>query len=152
MNNALYDAVAFGMRYWFLVLIALMLFGLIAVSVGEYRSKKSVMGEVVQYIGYLEIVDGVPDAEGLRVGLMKDNMIGSGSKADILIEDASVSKSHALIHLKDDRLILSPVGKGVTKINGRKATRTHGVFSGDLLTFGNVSAYVYLKESDEDDN
>ena len=59
----LYDTLSFIFRYWFLFLAAMMLLLLVLNSRAEYRERKAVMGEVGQYIGYLEIIGGAEKAE-----------------------------------------------------------------------------------------
>lgn len=146
MQAVLYDAVSFGMRYWFLLLIALMFFTLAAVSLSEYRQRKNVMGIVKQYIGYLEVVGGEESVIGTRIGLMEDNIIGSGKRADILIEDDLVAKTHAELYFADGRLFLKPLGGNRVKINGRLAVREHEIIPQDIVTFGSISCAVYLIE------
>lgn len=152
MESAIYDVISYAMRYWFIAIIALMLIGLISVSVSEYKQRKSVMGEIGRYVGYLEFVDGLPAAEGMRIGLTPENLVGSGRRADIVIDDPSVEKSHALLYVKDGALVLSPLGAGETKINGRRAVRAHGLVPGDEVSFGNVTARVYLRGEEEGDD
>ncbi len=74
----LYDTLAFVFRYWFLFIAAMMLLLLVLNSRAEYRERKAVMGEVGQYIGYLEIVGGAEESYGLRIGLTVENVVGSG--------------------------------------------------------------------------
>lgn len=152
MRAVLYDAVAYGMRYWFLLLIALMLFTLVAVSLSEYRQRKNVMGIVKQYIGYLEVVGGDEESIGMRIGLTENNIIGSGKHSDILIEDELVSKNHAQLHMKDGRMYLKPLGGNRVKINGRIALREHQVMTMDVMTFGSISCTLYLREREDDGN
>ena len=133
------------MRYWFIIIIALMLLTLILISRKEYKEHKTVMGEVVQYIGFLEITGGAEDVLGERIGIMKENRVGSGMTSDIVISDPSVSKNHAIIYKKDDEVILVPLENGETKINGRKATRPHPIYTGDTVQFGVITASVYIK-------
>ncbi len=151
MQDALYDAVAFGMRYWFLLLIALMLFTLIAVSVKEYRRHKRIMDNVGSFVGYIEIVSGADEALGMRIGLTSKTVIGSGKHSDIVIEDEGVNRTHAVIDADGETVIITPVGGAAYKINGRFANKPHRIFTGDVLTFGTVEAAVYFKEEDEDD-
>ena len=100
MSSEIYQTVAFGMRYWFILIIGLMLLTLILVSRSEYRERKAVMGEVGQYIGYLEIIGGADDVLGERIGIMKENLVGNSRSADIVIADPSVHKNHAMINRK----------------------------------------------------
>lgn len=142
----LYDTLSFVFRYWFLFLAAMMLLLLVLNSRAEYRERKAVMGEVGQYIGYLEIVGGAEDAYGMRIGLTPENIVGSGKNADIIIEDRSVRKSHAMIARKGKGVMLQPLSeKAETRINGRRAVRAHRIITGDIVSFGNIDARVYLK-------
>lgn len=152
MSGVLYDAVAFGMRYWFLLLIALMLFTLIGISISEYRQRRSVMGIVGQYIGYIEVTGGDEESIGMRIGLTAENLIGSGKRADIVIDDPLVAKIHAQIIYRDGHLYMKPLGGNRAKINGRLAVREHEIVTEDVLTFGSISCAVYLREADEDDD
>lgn len=55
MDSQAYAALASITKYWYLLLIALMLLSLIAVSVSEYKQKKKIKKEVGRFIGYLEL-------------------------------------------------------------------------------------------------
>jgi len=146
MSKALYDTMAFAMRYWFILIIALMLLTLVLVSRREYRERRAVMGEVSRYIGYLEITGGADDVLGERIGIMAENRVGSSHNCDIIISDPSVRKTHALIVKRGGEVLLVPMHNGDTRINNRRATRAHAIFTGDLVQFGDISARVFLKE------
>ncbi len=151
MQSALYDAVAFGMRYWFLILIALMLFTLIAVSVAEYRRHKSIMNTVGRYIGYMEITGGDEASLGMRLGLTNQTLIGSSRRADIVIEDDAVERSHAVISQRGEDIIISPVADAEYGVNGQTLNRPCRIHSGDTLSFGSVDAVVFFKEEEVND-
>ena len=140
MEN-LYSTAAQIMRYPFIVIVALMLIVLIGVSVSEFRARKHVMGQVGKYIGCLEVADF---DDIVRVGVAAENVIGSSPKSDIIIDDESVAKTHAMLRLKDGRVMLLPL-EGSTRINGRRAAREHQVYSGDTLSFGDVECTLILK-------
>jgi len=143
--NALYDVFAFGLRYWFLLLIILIFVALVWVSVSEYKQRKYVMNEIGTYVGYMEIVDGPEEILGQRIGLMNDNSIGRSKRSDISINDRSVQKTHALIYLRGGHMFLSPMQNSATQINGRRATRVHEIYTGDTVTFGDITGTVYIK-------
>lgn len=143
-----YNAVAYVMRYWFILVIVAVLVTLIWASVSELRQRKNVMGEVGKYIGYLEIISGSKNSIGVRIGMMDENMVGSSRSADIIINHPSVKRTHAMLYKKDNALILTPLQKGHTLINGRRATRAHQLNSGDVISFGDVQAEVFLKKRD----
>ncbi len=150
MASAVYDAVAYAMRYWFLILIALMLLTLIAVSFSEYRRRRSVMDIVDTTVGYLEVLSGDGDTVGTRIGLMADNLIGSGRRSDVIINDPDVERAHARITMDGEEMTITPIGKAEFKINGRLATKAHRIFTGDLLTFGGIMMTVHIIEDEED--
>ena len=151
MTQDLFDTFSLGMRYWFIAVIAFMLIALIAVSLAELRERRNVMGEINEYIGYLEILSA--DGEnGKRIGLKEQNMIGSSSSADIIFRNASLKRNHAVIARDGDKLLLTSVGGGKTCINGRRVgERTFELFSGDKLTFGDIECTVFVKEETDED-
>lgn len=72
--------------------------------------------------------------------------MGSGKSADIIINDRSVLKNHAMIVRKDKGVMLQPLSeKAEIKINGRRAVRAHRISTGDIVSFGDIDAKVYLK-------
>ena len=145
MDPQAYSALAGITKYWYLLLTALMLLSLCAVSVSEYRQRKRIKAEAGRFIGYLELI-----SDGTRLGLTHENLIGSGSRADIIIDAPNVARSHALITFRDSRLLLRPIS-GETKINGRKAIREHEIFTGDRIELGGVGFNVVLREEAQTD-
>lgn len=60
---------------------------------------------------------------GRIYGLVSPQLIGSGAKADIVIEDASVAEKHAQIELHGDRVVLRSLNpQAVTHVNGIAVT------------------------------
>ena len=147
MNGSVYEAVAFALRYWFVFVMFIILIAVIFASVNEYRQRKNIMSEVDQYVGYLEIESGPEDFIGDRHGIKVENTVGRLPKSDICIEDYSVSKTHALLFKKDDDLIISPIGKSATFINGKKITNPQILRTGDVLTLGEIDAKVFIKRT-----
>lgn len=152
MNAAMYEALAFAMRYWFIFVIGLMLFAMIAVSVSEYKQRKNIIGEVTEYKGYLEILDENDEIDGTRIGIMDENLVGSSRSADIYITHPSIARNHARMTMRNGKLFLTPLNDNPVQINGHKATKTHRVFSGDHVTFGELETEVYIKGGEEDEN
>ena len=146
--EALYSALSFAMRYWFLFLILLIVIALIWVSVSEYRQRKFVMNQIGAFVGYMDIIDGPEEIVGQRIGLTNDNSIGSSRRADIWIEDPSISKTHALIYARDGHMYMSPMQNSATQINGRRASKVHEIYTGDTVTLGDVTVEIYIKGDD----
>lgn len=146
MSAELYEVLAFAMRYWFIIVFAVILIAVAMVSFSEYRQRRFVMREVGRYIGYLEIEEGPEELIGERIGIEAENSIGRSRRASICIEDRSLNKTHALLYKQDGRVYLSPMASGLAKINGRKASRTHVVKSGDIINLGDIEMRLFLKE------
>lgn len=156
VDQAFFEALSFAMRYWFLFVMAIILILVIAVSVGEYRQRKWVMGEIGRYVGFLDVVDAEDEnLVGIRFGLFPENSIGSLKKSDVYLKDPSVLKTHALMYQKNGDMYLSPMSNGVTTINGRRASKAHKVYGGDIITFGDVTTRLFLRakggEEEHDD-
>ena len=148
---AIYEAIAYGMRYWFILVVGVMLLGLVSISVSEYRKRKSVMGEISQYVGYMEIIYGDEDVLGTRIGIARDNIVGSARTADIYITHPSIQKNQCRIYMEDEaHMMLEPLKGGVTKINGRRCTTPHEIFTGDIVTFGDVDVEIYVREEQDE--
>ena len=47
--------------------------------------------------------------------------------------------------------MLIPLNGSDTKINGRKATHPHEIFTGDTVSFGGIEASVYIKPQEEEE-
>ena len=147
MNSAVYEAVSYAMRYWFLLVVVGILIAVIYISVKEYREKKLLKGEISQYFGYLEIIDGPEEFVGDRFGVRNQNTIGSSKNSDIILPDETVEKNHALLYIDDDNLILTPYDMADTRINDRRATTSHMLKTGDIISIGDVDFYVYIKRT-----
>jgi len=146
--DAFYGALSFAMRYWFLFLILLIVIALIWISISEYKQRKYVMNQIGAYVGHLDIVDGPDEIIGQRIGFTTEDTIGSSRRSDIWIEHPTINKTHALIYAKDGHLYISPMQNSATKINGRRATKAHEIYSGDTISLGEITAEVHIKGDD----
>ncbi len=151
MNEAVFETISYIMRYWFILLIGIMLIGMFYISIREYRNRRTVLAELGRFLGYLEITDGPEDLIGIRIGVTDDNQIGSLSSSDIMIKANGVEKKHAKLYLENDGFILEPLGNGLTTVNGRKIRSKKAVRHGDYFEFGDIELFLYIKEQSDDD-
>lgn len=147
MSEAMYEALAYAMRYWFIFIMLFILIAVIYVSVKEYRQRKFVMEEIGRYLGYLEIVGGDEEIIGLQYNVASENTIGRSKKSDIYIDDASVNKNHALLYKNKEDFYITAIGKGVVLVNGRKASKDYTLKTGDIITLGEVELKIFIKRS-----
>ena len=147
MNGPMYEVASYIMRYWFVFAMFVVLAAVIYASVSEYRQRKYVMEEVGQYVGYVEITSGPEQLIGERLGIREENTVGRLARSDIRIDDYSVAKTHALLYKKGEDLLLSPMGRVVTMVNGKKITRPQALKTGDVITLGEIDARVFIKRT-----
>lgn len=147
MSGSMYEVVAYIMRYWFVFAMFVVLVAVIYASVSEYRQRKYIMEEVGQYMGYLEIQSGPEEFIGERLGIREENTVGRLARSDICIDDYSVAKTHALLYKKGEELFLSPMGRAVTMVNGRKIVGPQALKTGDVVTLGEIDARVFIKRT-----
>ncbi len=147
MDQAIYEALAYALRYWFIFITLAILIAVIYISYKEYNEKKYVKGTMQNYLGYLEIIGGPDDFIGDRFGIRKKNIIGSSKKADIILPDYSVLKTHALLYMEGDNLILSPTAQEGTAVNGRKVSKRRILRTGDTVLIGDIEFVVYIKRT-----
>lgn len=146
MSQELYEVVAYAMRYWFILLMALMLFAVVLISVREYRERKVVLIEAGKYIGYIEIVAGNEDLVGMNIAFTDKNTVGKSSGSDMVIDDPSILKSHALLYLKNDSMNVSPMGENaLVRVNGRRISRAKRVCDGDTIDFGDIISVLHMR-------
>ena len=145
MNVTMYEAIAYIMRYWFVFAMFVILAAVIYASVSEYRQRKYVMEEVGQYVGYLEIESGPEGLVGEKRGIRMENSVGRLPRSDISINDYSVAKTHALLYKKGEDLYLSPMGRALTMLNGKKINKPQRLRTGDVVTLGEIDVRIFIK-------
>ena len=70
-----------------------------------------------------------------------ENVIGRDAQATVYIEDASVSRRHALIHIEEDGARLEDLGsKNGTFVNGTPLPGSTPLTNGDVVAIGVVQA------------
>jgi hypothetical protein len=89
-------------------------------------------------VGWLVVVAGEQPDHDFRVHAGK-NVIGKGSKADIVIRDAYLSERHALLEYTEDGYLLSDLkSKRGTFLNGKPVEAERTLRDGDRIRVGNT--------------
>jgi hypothetical protein len=95
------------------------------------RSKGRIVGWLITY-------SHNPDGEDFRL-YAGYNRLGANSVCDIVVEDETVSGSHAIIVYRDGRcLIKDDLSRNGTFVNGREITESHPLESYDQIRVGNT--------------
>jgi hypothetical protein len=89
-------------------------------------------------VGWLISYSHNPDGEDFRV-YAGYNRIGANPVCDILLQDETVSGSHAIIVYRDGRcLIKDDLSRNGTFVNGREITEAHPLQAYDQVRIGNT--------------
>jgi FHA domain len=89
-------------------------------------------------VGWLITYNRNPDGEDFRI-YAGYNRIGANPVCDIMIEDETVSGSHAIIVYRDGRcLIKDDLSRNGTFVNGREITEAHPLQNYDQIRLGNT--------------
>lgn len=130
-----YELIAYSARYLFLILTVAILLALILVSYREYRDKKDIKSVISAYLGYLEIIDGPKDFLGDQFGVAADNIIGSSSESDIIVEGAGLALKHARLISCGESFYIDPVAGADVYVNGAKIQTRRTVKTGDVIVY-----------------
>lgn len=148
--EGVFQVTALAMRFWFMIVAAIVLLGVTGISIKEYRDKRYVLDVAQSSIGYLYIVSGPEDVMEENITLLQSNTIGRARKCDIVLADRSIDKVHAQIdRALSGAVYLFRTGQGEVTVDGKSVERRARLYAGALVCFGNVVAEVYLKEESE---
>ena len=80
----------------------------------------------------------------LRIG---DNSLGRGAENDMVIEDNAVSRSHAMVRVRDDEMVLVDLGsRGGTKVAGQTLVGK-SIASGGVVRIGQTTLNLVTVEA-----
>jgi hypothetical protein len=143
-----FDIVIMISRYWFVVLVWLILILLVVGSLKEYRIQREVRRATAsQALGVLTVVSGEEELIGRRYGLRADNLIGRARRCDIRIPSNTVSRIHAQLYQRGDAFFLADSrSRTGTFLNDERIARPVEVEDGDVIAMGVVSLRVELNQ------
>ncbi len=141
MNATTYSLVSVFMKYWFLLLIALILYYLIRNAMQEYLFTRKSVAQGVVHMYWLKMVESEDRSIiGNMVGLRHTNIVGCTKACDIYLPFAGVSKQHCLIKYKGDKFVISDHKSHYgTFVNGVEIKRNQPLKNGDVITLGSCS-------------
>lgn len=100
---------------------------------------KRALGTKGKLVGWLVSYTRNPDGEDfkLRAGY---NRLGANPACDIVLEDETVSGSHAIIVFREGKcLIKDDLSRNGTFVNGKEITEAHPLQSYDQVRIGNTT-------------
>ena len=133
-------------RFWFVLAALSILLRMVSSSLSEFSFRRRMRSSGPGHtFGELTILSAPePSLKGQRYGLKWENSIGSAKRCDIVLRDASVKKSHAVLYLSRDRAYLSPIGKARVIVAGEQAGKKTEIYHDDVIEIGDVQLHVQL--------
>jgi hypothetical protein len=103
----------------------------------------------MEYDGRVEVrrvrcVINVPSGPSRRVG-PNGLLIGRKQDCDLVSDDPSVSRRHALVRLTSEGAELVPLGRGPVELNGKKIDKPTALADGDALGVPGLSLEVHIE-------
>src|SRR5688500_13425365 len=90
----------------------------------------------------------MPSAHQLREG---DTLIGRSASCNLVISAPTISRQHARVRLRNDRVYVSDAGSTYgTLVNGEPITGEHELSSGDSFVIGHLQ-FTLTKDVQESD-
>jgi DNA-binding winged helix-turn-helix (wHTH) protein len=75
--------------------------------------------------------------------------VGRDTACDIVINDGSISRKHAVLAVTAQGVELRDVSKNGTRVRGERVTRPTPLKSGDVIVFGNIEAQFSIEVPDQ---
>lgn len=112
------------------------------IGVSELRLAEFLKGDPPLPNAILLVVSG--DARGEILAVTEPrSIVGRVVDADLMIDDSTVSRRHALLRVTSDGLELEDLGSSNgTTMNGNRIEGTFRLADGDLVGFGSATALV----------
>lgn len=153
IHTAIYELAALIARYWFALLIVLIVIRAWRMTIVDNRRAKTLRSIAVStgQLGELVVTKGAGKARrGMKYPILQEGMIGSSSRADIRIRANGVYKRHAHFRLQPDGLMLTSIGGAPLAFSdGNKGKRLLAT-DGDSLVFGDVTLLCVLFDGQTD--
>lgn len=151
MSGETFEFLSIIMRYWFLLLILLILYNVIKNALAEYRFTKRNVESNVVHLYWVKMLE-CPDSRviGNMVGLRHSNIVGCSKICDILLPFNGVSKTHCLLKYDGEGFYVKDLKSEYgTFVNGEEIKRHKTrIEDGDVITIGTCSIQLIIEKEE----
>lgn len=146
MLESFYTILAVGMRYAFVLILALLFLRMAGAALAEHRQSRHPDSSV--YCGVLETVRG---GESIHYGITRDNVIGRSRRCDIaILRNRSVPPVAAHLYWSRDGWLIYSLRRGRTlRVNGSAVSGRARLQHGDTVQLGSVVLRLCLYDGEE---
>ncbi len=156
MNSDLYALIALAARYWFVALIAVLLFRGWRMTVADNRRAKLLREWMGQTGCVGELIANPGAKRHASYPIPREGVLGSARNADVRIRHRDLRRAHAHFELREGGLLLKPLGRAELKVGGGFTGDAVFLQDGDVLTIGRLQLMLVLfdapvEEEEEDE-
>lgn len=148
MSEGVYELLALAARYWFVLLIVVIVARAWRAAVVDNRAAKALRdwsGEA-NCVGELLVESGPDKLEGKRFSIPEEGLLGKGRMADVRIRAREVDRRHLWFQYADGYLTVKPLGKSVIAAP-RTADGRFVLCDGDRMKIGSLSLMLVLYDT-----
>ena len=144
MNSDLYALIALAARYWFVALIAVLLFRGWRMTVADNRRAKLLREWMGQTGCVGELILNPGTKKHISYPIPREGVLGSGRAADVRIRSRDLKHAHAHFELREGGLLVKPLGRAELKVGGGFTGESVFLQDGDVLTIGKLQLMLVL--------
>ena len=144
MNSDLYALIALAARYWFVALIAVLLFRGWRMTVADNRRAKLLREWMGQTGCVGELIANPGAKRHASYPIPREGVLGSARNADVRIRHRDVRRAHAHFELREGGLLLKPLGRAELKVGAGFTGEAVFLQDGDVLTIGRLHLMLVL--------
>jgi predicted component of type VI protein secretion system len=144
LNSDLYALIALAARYWFVALIAVLLFRGWRMTVADNRRAKLLREWMGQTGCVGELIANPGAKRHTSYPIPREGVLGSARNADVRIRHRDLRRAHAHFELREGGLLLKPLGRAELKVGGGFTGDAVFLQDGDVLTIGRLQLMLVL--------
>lgn len=150
MSEGAYELLALAARYWFVVLIALVVFRGAHVCAADNRRNRALRGRSAGSVGEFLIIrdENRRRLEGKRFSVPVEGILGSARVADVRIRSRAVARRHLWLKYADGYLTVRALGRASFSAP-RTADGRFVLCDGDELQIGPLTLTLVLYDAQE---
>lgn len=148
MSDSVYGVIAYIARYWFAILVVIILWrAILWLRKDAYRT--AVVMDMLPdagFIGEWVVVESYDDtvAEGTVLNAPRDGWLGSARACDVRLKSRGIPARVARFYLRKDGLHLLPQRRGTVEVDGEPVHREAVLRHGALLAVGDITIQLRL--------
>lgn len=155
LNASVYELLALAMRYWFIALMAAIVFLLAQSFLREWRIEKAVQRRIASAASLyaLRLVSSEDRRleAGLYLPLEGDVLLGSGRGCDLRLKTRSLQRRHLVLRPERDGVLLFPEGNALVAVEGERVRKLGKLLPGQRMQAGGLLFELRAQGEEEED-